>query len=409
MKRWAKVALTGCIILGGSQLALSNDWPRWLGPEGTGISKETGLADSWPADGPKKVWSHEVGIGYSSPVAVDGKIYFFAQENSNDTLRAFNADTGAVLWTQSYAREGDVAYPGTRATPTIEGNRIYTHGSMGDLVCRELADGKLVWRTNILAQTNSKPLEWGSASSPLIVGDQIYVQGGKEGDAIAVAVNKNTGTVVWKSEAKGLSGYATLTLIDVGSQKQLIVFGGDTVYAMDPATGKTIWSEPWKTDYDINAATPIFHDNKLLFTSTRTFGGMLVSVTPSGHKKEWEKREIASKFQPPILDDGVVYVNSGGVLRCVSFPDGAVKWSATGRDLNLGAGGSILRVGDKLITLSERGRLSLVQASPAGYKLLSSAPLFDYSQVWSMPIVYRGKLYAKGESELVCLDISAAK
>jgi outer membrane protein assembly factor BamB len=261
----------------------------------------------------------------------------------------------------------------------------------------------------VLKLTNAKPLEWGSASSPYIMGDQIFVQGGKEGDAIAVAINKNSGALTWKSEAKGLSGYATAIVIDVGPQKQLIVFAGEAVFAMNPDTGRTIWNEPWKTDYDINAATPIFHDGKLLLTSQRNFGSMLISVTPNGHKKEWEKKDIMSKFQPPILDDGVVYVNSNGSLKCVSFPEGALKWTATPRDANLGAGGSLVRVGDKLIALSERGKLSLIQASPSGYKLLSSFQLFDYSQVWSSPVIYRGKLYAKGETELVCLDISAPK
>lgn len=402
----AKVVLSGLVIAGTSGFVAAENWPKWLGPAGTGISAETGIAESWPSDGPKKVWSHDVGIGFSSAVAVDGKVYFFAQKDLNDVLTAFNADTGAVAWTQSYKREADVAFPGTRATPTIEGSRIYTYGSYGDLVCRELADGKLVWQTNTIKETNSKALEWGCSSSPLIVGDRIFVQIGKEGDCIAAAIDKNTGKLIWKSQAKGLSSYATLTQIDVSGTKQIIVFAGEHVYAMDPATGKTIWSEPWKTDYDINAATPIYHEGKLLVTSTRNFGSMLITVTPTGHKKEWEKKDIASKFQPPILDGGVVYVNSNGVLRCVTWPDSVVKWSGTGRDLNLGAGGSFVRVGDKLITMSERGRLSLVQATPTAHKLLSSVAFFDYSQVWTMPVVYKGKLYVKGETELVCLDIS---
>lgn len=394
-------------ILGTGVAAGAEGWPKWLGPEGTGISMEKGLAESWPADGPKKLWSKDVGIGYSSPVALDGKVYFFSQEEAKDVLRAFDADSGNVVWTQSYDRGEDPAYPGTRATPTIENNRIYTHGSGGDLVCRELADGKLVWRMNVLKETSAKPIEWGSSSSPLVTADRIYVQGGKEGDAIAVAVDTKTGGVVWKSEAKGLAGYATLVLVDVGSDKQLIVFAGETLYGMDPKTGKTIWSEPWKTDYDINAATPIFKGSQLLVSSTRPMGAMLLTLSPQGAKKEWEKRDVAAKFQPPILDGNALYVNSNGTIKCVSWPDFKVNWTATGRDLNLGAGGSIVRVGDKLITMSERGKLCLVQATPTANKLISSVQLFDYSQVWSMPLIYRGKLYAKGEKELVCLDISS--
>lgn len=408
MVRLFKTSLICLTLLTTTHSALAEDWPRWLGPKGNGISTETGLAEKWPEDGPKKLWSQKTGIGYSSPVALDGKVYLFFQEDAKDTLRSFDADTGKVLWTQSYERTKEVSYPGSRATPSIEAGRIYTHGSVGDLVCREIADGKLVWRTNILTETSATPLEWGSTSSPTIYGDHIIVQGGKDGDAIAVAVDKKTGKVAWKSE-KGLAGYATIIAIDVGSQKQLIAFAGEIVLAMDPATGKTLWSEPWKTEYDVNAATPIFRDSKLMVSSTRNFGVMMLDVTATGAKKEWEKKDISTKFQPAILDGEALYANNNGTLKAVKWPDFTQLWNATGRDFNLGAGGSLIRVGDKLITLSERGKLSLILATPKEYKLISSTQLFDYSQVWSTPLIYRGKLYAKGEDELVCLDISAPK
>jgi hypothetical protein len=399
--------LSTFLILVAAGVSRAQDWPKWLGPDGTGISKETGLAESWPEGGPKKVWEHTVGIGYSSPVAVDGKLYFFAQEGSKDTLRCFEADSGKVLWTESYDREGDFNYPGTRATPTIEANRIYTHGSAGDLVCRELANGKLVWRTNVLKETNSRPIEWGSSSSPLISGDHIFVQCGREGDATAVCVDKNSGAIVWKSEAKSVAGYSSLVLIDVGPGKQLVVYAGDTVYGVDPKNGKTLWKEAFKADYDVTAATPVFRAPHLLITATRKPGAMVLSVTPDGMKKLHEKAPVASKFQPPILDGNLLFANSNGVITCVTWPDLDVKWTGRGRELNLGNGGSLVRVGDKLITMSERGRLSLVKATDSECRLISQVQLFDYSQVWSTPLIYRGKLYCKGEKDLVCLDIAA--
>jgi outer membrane protein assembly factor BamB len=395
------------LLVTAASIARAEEWPKWLGPEGTGVSKETDLAESWSESGPKKLWEHTVGIGYSSPVGVDGKIYMFAQEGAKDTLHCFEADSGKVVWTQSYDRDGDFNFPGTRATPTIEAGRIYTHGSAGDLVCRELADGKLVWRTNVLKETNSRPIEWGSASSPLIWGDHIFVQCGKEGDATAVCVDKKNGAIVWKSEAKSIAGYSTLVLIDVGPSKQLVVYAGDTVYGVDPKNGKTLWKEAFKADYDVTAATPVFRAPHLLVTATRKPGAMILSITPAGTKKLYEKAPVASKFQPPILDSNLVFANSNGVLTCVSWPELETKWAAKGRELNLGPGGSIVRVGEKLITMSERGKLSLVQATESEGKLISQVQLFDYSQVWSTPLIYRGKLYCKGEKDLVCLDIAA--
>lgn len=405
--RWAQAVLSAFTLIAISFVASAEGWPRWLGPDGTGISTEKGLAESWPEAGLKQLWSHTVGIGYASPIAQDGKVYLFSQEDTKDILRCFDAESGNVVWAQSYDRGKDPDYPGTRASPTIDGTRIYTHGSDGDLVCRELADGKLVWHINILKETSSKPIEWGQSCSPLVTDGLVYVQAGVDGDATAVAVDKNTGKITWKSEAKTFAGYATSILAEVAGEKQLIVFAGDRVYGMDPKSGKTLWSEPWKTDYDVNAATPVYHNSKLLISSTRKNGVMMLSLTPQGANKEWEKPSISCKFQPPILDDGVVYANSGGTLRCISWPDGEILWSAKGREMNLGNGGSIVRVGDKLITMSERGKLSLVLANPKEYKLISQVALFDYDKVWATPLIYRGKLYAKGKDELVCLDISA--
>src|SRR5262249_7741822 len=155
----------------------------------------------------------------------------------------------------------------------------------------------------------------------------------------------------------------------------------------------------WKADYDVTAATPVWREPNLLITSTRNFGCMMLEVTPAGAKKLWEKKEIASKFQPPILDGKKLFATNNAVLTWLSWPDFKVLWTGKARELNLGAGGSIVRVGDKLITMSERGKLSLIQSSDTDCKLISQTALFDYDQVWSTPLIYRGKLYAKGKDE----------
>ena len=217
------LALT--ILLLAAQL-YAEEWPRWRGPRGDGISSQT-IPDKLPKDGPKQLWSKTVGIGYSSPVAVDGKIYMFALADGRDTLYAFD-EAGNQLWKESYnggwTRNGD--YPGTRASPVIEDGRIYTYGGAGDLVARDLS-GKQIWRLNILKETDAiaRPEgDWGMGSNPAIDGNKIIVQGGN-GDAFAVAVDKNAGTILWKSE-KGLGGYAQPISIDVNGAKQIVVFAG---------------------------------------------------------------------------------------------------------------------------------------------------------------------------------------
>jgi outer membrane protein assembly factor BamB len=385
----------------------AEDWPRWMGPRGDNISKES-VSTNWPGGAPKRLWEARVGQGHSSPIAHDGKVYLFMLDGNEEVLTCFDARTGTVHWRQGYGVQWKAEYPGTRATPTIDGDRLYTLGEAGDLICRELADGKELWRTNVCQETGSKPRNWGCASSPLIVGDRIYVQTG-EGGPIAVAVNKETGKIDWKAADTSKAGFASLVYADVKGRPQIILFAGRALGGLDAETGKLIWSEGFETSYDVNAATPIYHDGHVLFTAEYPTGrARLYALNAKGARKVWENKNLKSKFQPPILDDGFVYANSGGNLVCVEWKTGRLAWQAKDRNLDLKAGGSLIRAGgDKLITMSERGTLSVVQATPKGYKLLAQTPLFDAREVWSTPLLYDGKLYCKGGNEFVCLDVAA--
>ena len=393
---------TACFTAGGAE-----DWPKWLGPRGDGISRETGLLEKWPEEGPKKLWQAKVGIGFSSPVAVEGRVYLMhtTPDKKRDVLTCFDADTGKVIWEESYEGAYSGEYPGTRATPTIADGRIYTYGGNGQLVCRELATGKAVWFIGILKETGARNLPWGLASSPLLYKDRIYVQNGNGGPMV-VAVDRNTGKIVLQSES-GMGSYATLVIADVGPQKQLIAFTGKAIRGMDPDTLKTIWSHEWVTSWDVNACTPLYRDGHVLLSSDYNHGSIMLKLNPgAAPTKLWEDKKMRAHFQPLILDGGVFYGNDQGTLKCIAWPGGEQKWEARERNLRLMNGGSLVRVGDKLIAMSERGMLSLLKATPEGCTLISQVQLFQGNPIWSTPLIYRGRLYAKGVEEFVCLDIS---
>jgi outer membrane protein assembly factor BamB len=413
------IVITACVVFSfGSILRAADvpvatsgpeDWPKWLGPRGDNISKES-LGTDWGSDGPKQLWSAKVGEGHSSPVAVAGKIYLFTlDDNRAETLTCFDAKTGNVQWKESYPVREKPQYAGTRGTPTVEGDRIYTMGEAGDLTCRELADGKPVWQTNVHQAAGGKLLMWGCASSPTIVGDRIFVQTGCEKGPTAVAVNKATGKIEWKSESTAKGGYATLVHADVKGKPQLFLFAGQNAGAIDPANGKTIWGDKFETQYDVNAATPLYRDGRVLFTAEYKNGrATMYEVTNKSWKKLWETRAIRSRFQPAILDGDVVYGNASGDVAAMDWNTGKELWHTTGRNEKIGVGGSLLRVaGDKLVTMSERGKLSLLRADPKGYRVLASTQLFDGEQIWASPLAYDGKLYCKGRDEFVCLDVAA--
>ena len=401
------LALT--ILLLAAQ-AYAEEWPRFRGPRGDGITSET-IPDKLPKEGPKKLWSKEVGIGYASPVAVDGKIYMFALAEGRDTLYCFD-EAGNQLWKEAYdgGWTGANEYPGTRASPVIENGRIYTYGGAGDLVARDIS-GKLIWHINVLKETNATGRaggDWGMASNPLIEGNSIYVQGGN-GDAFAVAVDKNNGKITWKSD-KGVGAYAQPILIDVKGSKQLAVFAAFGLFGLNPDTGKTLWKYPWTTNYDVNAATPIYKDGRVFISSNYGHGGALLDVTSNTPKKIWENKELKCHFQPPILDGDVMYGNSEGRLKCIKWADGKPSWPQAAPD-GLGGGGSLVRSKDKLLIMADSGKLIIAQATPAAYKRLAEAQLFEEpgrgGRIWSTPLLYKGKLYAKGMEEFNCYDLAA--
>jgi hypothetical protein len=406
-----RLLLTVLSILFLSTQLRAEEWPRWRGPRGDGITSET-IPDSLPKEGPKKLWSKSVGTGYSSPIAVDGKIYIFALADGRDTLYAFD-ESGKELWKEAYDGGWNGDYKGTRASPVIENDRIYTYGGNSDLVARELATGKLIWRVNVLKETNAqgrKNGDWGISSNPLIDGNSIYVQGGN-GDAFAVAVDKNVGKITWKSE-RGVGAYAQPILIDVKGSRQLAVFAAFGIYGLNPDSGKTLWKYPWTTNYDVNAATPIYKDGQLFISSNYGHGGALLEVSSTSVKKIWENKELKSHFQPAILDGDVLYGNSEGKLKCIKWADGKPSWPQAAPD-EIGRGGSLTRSKDKLLIMTDSGKLIIAQATPAAYKRLAEAQLFEDAgrptQIWSTPLLYKGKLYAKGLEEFNCYDLGGAK
>jgi outer membrane protein assembly factor BamB len=392
-----------------SWTARGEEWPRWRGPRGDGISHEA-AGETWPAGGLPESWRVHVGVGYSSPIGVGGRIYLFqaSSEGATETLTAYDADSGHVIWSQSTdgGFNGGItgSFPGTRATPVVDGpgHGIFTFGASGDLIRRDLATGNLLWRTNVLKETGARNLDWGTASSPLVDGGSVYVQGGSDGPVV-IAVAEATGRISWTAAFHGTSGVSVPVVVEAGGRRQLIVLTDENIVAMDPHTGATLWTEPWYNGF----ATPIIRGDRMFVTGAHGPGDAVFKLSATGIQRVWGNHGLTSRFNPPVLDGDYLYGNSEGALRCMGWTDGSLLWSAPKVDYHLGFGGSVVRTGDKLILLGDHGLLSLVRATPQGQQRLAQVQLFDGDQNWATPLLYRGRLYVRGGTELIALRIAS--
>ena len=411
-----------CVIVAtlASAAAWAQEWPKWRGAQGDGIVREKGLAMDWPEAGPAKLWTTKVGEGYSTPVAFDGRLYIVTLDGDKESLTALDAAKGDVLWQQSYTGGWTGDHPGSRASPTIEGQFIYTYGGSGDLFCRKLADGEEVWHINLLKELGCENLEWGVSSQPVIDGDRIYLQGGT-GGPLAVAVDKKTGKIVWRTQDTGLASYSPIVLARVGQPAtaaaatqpaaggftQVIVFAGKALCGVDPVSGKTIWSIPRVSQYNLNIATPIVRGDKLFVATAYNLGCMQVRLRADGADEVYHNTDLLAEMPSPILDGDYLYANNWGTLICMKWADGRLAWKADDGKLKLGFGGTLVRFADRLIAYSQEGQLSLVKATPEGWSILRQVQEFEGEELWASPLVYKGRLYVKGTKDLVCLDIAA--
>jgi outer membrane protein assembly factor BamB len=397
---------------------LASDWAQWRGPRRTGVSQERGLADQWPEGGPRLVWQVKtVGDGYGSAAVVGNRVYILGNEGmENEFVQALDAANGRELWQQRIGNVGNPdqapPYPAARSTPTVDGDRIYALGSDGDLACLETSTGNVRWQKNIRREFGGKPGTWAYAESPLVDGDVVVVSPGGF-DATIVALNKNTGSVIWKCPVPegDDAGYASVIVANVGGKKQYVQFMSKGVVGVDAATGKFLWRYNATGGGPANIATPVESDG-LIYTPGQAGSG-LVKLTASGDAVNAEQvymtRGLPNAIGGAVLIDGHLYgtARQGGLI-CADFKSGEVKWSGPGVGV-----GSICAADGLLFLYGENGDVALVEATPAEYREKGRLTLPEKPQhagpqekSWAYPVVANGRLYLRDKNVLWCYNVS---
>ena len=401
--------------------AQAADWPQWRGPQRDGISSETGLLQSWSADGPAVQWRTRLGNGFSGISIANGRVFTMFARGADEFAICLDAETGAERWrhrTGPYYKEtqgGD----GPRSTPTVEGEIVYVLGATGKLFALAAASGAPIWEKDLVAEFDSEVPKWGFSTSPLIEDDLLLVEaGGRDGNFVvdmvidrktavtAVALDKATGATAWTALHEKMS-YSSPIAFTAAGARQLAYFTAYSLTGLAPEDGRVYWRYPYKTRYDVSAATPIFIPPNRLFISTGDDnGGVVLQIKSHGDslaiEPVWQNKKMKNHFGTSVLYDNHLYGFDNAILKCLDAHTGQEKWKTRGYGK-----GTLLVADGQLIVLGEEGQLGLVEATPAGFREKTKAQVLN-GRCWTMPSLADGRLYVRDESEIVCLNVQGA-
>jgi len=416
MKKFGLIVCAFLLFIASESLgrAANSNWPQWGGPDRNFVSTAGKLAPSWPADGPKKLWSRPLGDGYSSIVVEGGTLYTMYRKGEQEVLTALQTRDGKTVWELPYDapyKEGvDYAKefgPGPNSTPLVSGDLVFCVSVTATLNAVKKKTGQKVWTHDLRAEFKADDTVNGYASSPIAYRDMVIVQvGGGKGNSV-VAFRQKDGAVVWKS-GDFTNSPASPVLIHVDGQEQLVVFMAEQVAGLLPASGELLWSFPHKTDNGLNVSTPVWGPDNLLFISSAyNNGSRMLHLSQSGGKttveEAWYTREMRLHFGNALRIGDRIYGSSGDFgpvpVTAIDAKTGKIAW----RDRAL-ARASFLRNGTQVIALCEDGTLALAAFAEDGVRVQSKFDLFG-GRAWTAPTLAGTTLYARDRKTIVALDL----
>jgi len=418
----------------------ADDWPQWLGKNRDSRWCEEGIVDRFPQKGLRVKWSETVGMGYSGPIVAEGKVVVTDYVRSSgeitnapsqrdrlegvERVLCFDSLTGKLIWKHVDQRQYEISYPGgPRCTPTIDGDKVYTLGAEGHLLCLEMESGETVWEKDLKNEYKTESPIWGFAAHPLVDGNSVYCVVGGEG-SVAVALNKHTGDEIWRALSAADPGYCPPTIIQHAGVRQLLIWHTTALNGLDPNTGKIYWSVPLQPSYGMSIAAPRKSGN-LLFASGIGHVGAMLKLNDDEPDAEilWHgtaNSAVYSSNTTPILQEPMIYgVDcSSGAMVAARLEDGKREWetfqpTTGGRRASHGTA-FLVQHADRFFLFSETGHLILAKMSPAGYEELDrfhvlepTNSIFGRNVVWSHPAFAEKCMFARNDELLTCVDLSA--
>ncbi len=409
----------------------SDDWPQWGGPQRDLIWRETGIVQKLPTSGLlPRVWSTPIGDGYAGPAVANGRVYITDRQTNRSTERVLclDAETGEEIWKYEYRAVYTVSYPaGPRATPVIDGDRVYTIGAQGNMFCFHAEKGNILWQKNFVNDYQTELPTWGMAASPLVDGDQLITLVGGANGALVVSFDKLSGKENWRSLDDREVGYCPPMIFDIDDIRHLIIWHPHAISSLKPETGELNWQVPFLVRAGLCIPTPRQVGNRLFFTSFYN-GPRMIEVSSDGQSARiaWKGDSdielsegtdgLHSIMSTPVFTGSHIYgVGSYGELRGLNARTGERLWmtrQATGEGRWWNA--FIIPHEDRYFLHNEQGDLIIANLTPEGYEEISRAKLVEPTRdvrrrltIWSHPAFAMQSVFARNDKEIVRVDLSA--
>ena len=387
----------------GSAASTRSDWPGWRGVNRDGKSMDGDLLKTWPEDGPKLLWKNtEIGGGFSSVAVAQGTIYITGAVDEQLVLTALDM-RGKVKWKVSTGSSWTKSYPGSRSTPSIDGEMLYLLSGQGTLTCRSTKDGQELWKTT-MSELGGSPGGWGYAESPLVLENAVIVSPGKKHSM--VALDKKTGKTLWESEGNGGSAqYSSAIHINHQGTPMLINGNRKGIFAVDPTNGELLWSNDFSAGNTANCPTPAYASGYVFWANGYGKGAICLKLKGKGSSVEaeeaWRSEEMVSHHGGYIIEKGYIYGNHAHGWACLELATGKVKWDEKG----VGKG-SLCYADGMLYTFAEKkGKVGLVRCTPDGFEIEGRFSVAGEGTSWAHPVVVGKRLYLRYASNLYCFDV----
>jgi FOG: WD40-like repeat len=403
LKMKKTVLLFSCLLMTSMLWAQSNI--QWRGTDRTGIYKEAGLLKSWPEKGPEMLWSFEgLGQGHSSVTIDSDKLYLSGMVDSVGYIYVFDMN-GKLLNKAKYGPEWSRDYYGSRGSVMINNGKLYVISGMCDIYCYDQNSLKLIWKKNFMADFGGTNIQWGVNESPLIIGEKlIATPGGPEHNI--VALNKNTGELIWSSPAKGdQSAYCSPLYISDQQTPLIVTYTANNIVGLDASNGKLLWSHEAKNRHSIHANTPVYSNNMILCTSGDGLGSTMFRLKDGGKNVEvaWSTAESDNRMGAMVKVGDYAYGlgHSKRFLFCLDWNTGELKYKDSGY-----SNGCIIANDGMLYCYTEKGEMILAKATPEKFDIVSKFPVtLGTEQHWAHPVLYKGVMYVRHGNAVMAYSV----